>query len=422
MRRALLELLECPFCGGALTLVSHPATVERAGRIEQGVLGCECCAYPIVDGLPILRADDLGRSVLSALDHRDVDEALRLSLELDDESFRRWRALFSSAVDPPLSDTLAVLAPPGEGAYFAYRFSDPTFLVSEGLVRALAPLVATAGARYIDLGGGIGHLARVLDEITHGSGGSTLLADYHPWKLWLARRHLVPRADAIVLDANAPLPLGPGATMMAVCSDAFHYVWSRRQLSSELRRIVSPDGIVVLTHMHNALVDNPSAGMPLSPVGYRRLAERVQGRLFADEELRRGVAAGTVELGVSSGESAAAAASFTLVAAPPAVYRRHDLPPMPRIGVLRLNPLYRVAVRGAQALLTLAFPSREYEDEFGSCREYLPERLELPAASIGDLEILAGARPELLARRVILDVPARYLGEGQGEGFSAGAP
>ncbi len=41
-------------------------------------------------------------------------------------------------------------------------------------------------------------------------------------------------------------------------------------------------------------------------------------------------------------------------------------------GELRVNPLYRVERHGNSSVLTLTFPTPEYEEEFGACRRYFP--------------------------------------------------
>ena len=62
---ALLPLLRCPACGG-------PLAYERVGQREAaagecGVLRCGCSAYPVLDGVPVLRRGELAlRSIADA--------------------------------------------------------------------------------------------------------------------------------------------------------------------------------------------------------------------------------------------------------------------------------------------------------------------------------------------------------------------
>ena len=75
-----------------------------------------------------------------------------------------------------------------------------------------------------------------------------------------------------------------------------------------------------------------------------------------------------------------------------------------------MNPLYMVDHQGDRIRLRLQFPSSEYEDEFGACRKYLPEVVDIERAAFAALA--EGRLPQELAdlarRRVILDLPARY--------------
>ena len=58
MRVETLAILRCPFCGTRLTLVENAALDRDDRHIHAGVLGCECCAFPIVAGIPVLIASD----------------------------------------------------------------------------------------------------------------------------------------------------------------------------------------------------------------------------------------------------------------------------------------------------------------------------------------------------------------------------
>jgi hypothetical protein len=79
-------------------------------------------------------------------------------------------------------------------------------------------------------------------------------------------------------------------------------------------------------------------------------------------------------------------------------------------GELKVNPLYRIELRGGSSFLTLTFPTPEYEEEFGECRRYLPETLTIEADLTGAIapEMLGSRGDELRRRRVILDAPPHY--------------
>jgi hypothetical protein len=65
---------------------------------------------------------------------------------------------------------------------------------------------------------------------------------------------------------------------------------------------------------------------------------------------------------------------------------------------------------GDRVRLALTFPNDEYADEYGACRQYLPESLTLDRSAIASLAAgrVTGDLIELLRRKVIVDLPKRY--------------
>jgi hypothetical protein len=93
------------------------------------------------------------------------------------------------------------------------------------------------------------------------------------------------------------------------------------------------------------------------------------------------------------------------------VFVRHQLDAdRPVSGEFRVNPLYEVEANGDRVRLRLQFPSEDYEEEYGACRQYLPDEAVVHRAALDTLP--GGAVPAVLAdlarRRVILDLPKRY--------------
>jgi SAM-dependent methyltransferase len=266
--------------------------------------------------------------------------------------------------------------------------------------------------RVLDVGGGAGHLTRSLGQLA-GPGTEVVLADVALWKVWLAKRFVAPACQPVCCDANAPLPFAGGAFSLAVCSDAFHYVWSRRLLAAELVRAVGPDGIVLLTHLHNLLCENVSAGMPLAPGDYRNLFERVGTRLFKESDVFAAVLDHRpVDLSPEyadedlSGEPALILLATRLMG----FFRRYERPPpgCAAVGRPGMNPLYAVEEDGR--VLKLRFPSPAYEAEFAACKRYLPDRVAWGEDRQARLRagVLDGELTALARRRVLLDLPAAY--------------
>jgi uncharacterized protein YbaR (Trm112 family)/SAM-dependent methyltransferase len=412
MHTSLLDVLRCPFCGSELSIVEHAATVLEEGRLQQGVLGCQCCAFPVVGGIPVLIADDAARSALAALDAGRADDALlgMLAPSVDEARGRRIRELVLSRT-ATYREALHALCEDAEGTYFLYRFTDPTYVPVEMLIRALAQRAWPFEGRTLDLCGGSGHLTRVLASLQPAG---TVLADVHFWKLWLASRSTAPDAEHICCDANGPLPFTRRSFSSVVLADAFPYIWHKRLLAEEMMRLVGEAGVVVMPHVHSSLGDNLSAGDTLTPAAYGALFGPLQPRLFSDRRLfDDAIERREVDLTRDvSPEELGGEPSFTLIAsARPDLYRRYELSEPAEIrGELAVNPLYRVDVDGAVSTLTLEFPTPEYEEEFGACRRYLPDRVTVSADLSGPIERerLGSAYAELLDRRVLIDAPVGY--------------
>ena len=420
MHESLLALLRCPFCGTRLQPVENHALIREGERIYAGVLGCECCAFPIVDGIPVLIADDTARAAIVALEAGRPDDARDRLLGLEDERRSAFRALLARGDAATYRDFIAVLSPDAEGTYFVYRFSDPTYVMAEGVLRGLAQTPETTSRWVIDVCGGSGHLTRVLSGLQRANaspGPGTVLADVYFAKLWLARL-TAPASHPVCCDANHPLPFASDACSLAVLSDAFPYIWHKRLLAGELMRVVGPRGLVVMPHLHSALGENFSPGMPLTPAAYADLFAPLTPRLYRDEDLlgplldREAVDLSRPVTPAEMGSEP----SLTLVAShDAALFRAYHVPTTDAVaGALVVNPLYRVTRHGTGSTLTLTFPTPEYADEFGGCRRYLPDTLDVAADVSGvlDAAALEGALgadyPALRRRRVFLDAPLHY--------------
>ncbi len=235
MRNDTLEFLRCPYCGGRFELDTSQFHNRGADAIHDGILACQCCNLPVVDGIPVLH---LLPDATAALDHLRAarpDRARGVMFGLDDEARAEAFDAVAASSTATYREIVEALGPGFEGGYFLYRFSDPTYLVAQAVVHAVASTVLGGNRRAVDICGGSGHVTRTLTGLTSEP---PVLADLYFAKVWLARRFTAPGCEPVCCDGNAPMPFARGAFAFAMCTDAFMYIWTKRQFVGEMERLI----------------------------------------------------------------------------------------------------------------------------------------------------------------------------------------
>ncbi|MBS1818012.1 MAG: hypothetical protein JSU08_08790 [Acidobacteria bacterium] len=414
MHLDLLDILRCPFCGGRLNLVTSLFHRTSDDTISDGVIGCECCVFPVVDGIPVMHLQGSAVAAREAIEAEAPDRALLAMVGAENDKAAEAFTEAAASATSTYRDIVNSLGDGFEGGYFLYRFSDPTYVVADAVVRAVAGTVLAGGGRALDVCGGSGHLTRALVPL---STPAPVMADLFYTKLWLARRYTAPGAVPVCCDANIPLPFARGAFDYAMCSDALMFVWMKRLVVGEMLRAVdgSPRATVLVNHAHNQLVWSPSHGNTLTVSGYRQLFQPAVPRAFGESALLEEIVqSGRIDLArVDSEAQLSQDAAFTLIGTKvEEVFRSHAVPPPQQYsGEWSINPLYQVDRDAGQLRLTFRFPSDDYEYEFGACRRYLPQSATVDAAALAALQ--AGtpqpALDDLIRRRVIVSLPQRYV-------------
>jgi uncharacterized protein YbaR (Trm112 family) len=415
MNIELLDILRCPFCGGRLELVSSIYHRSISDQIHDGILGCQCCIFPVVDGIPVLHLQPPAVLAREHIEAARPAAALRTMVGLESDSEAERFEAAAAADSSTYREIVEALGPNFEGGYFLYRFSDPTYVVASAVVRAVAGTVLKGMRRAVDMCGGSGHLTRSLMDL---SSPPPVLADLFFPKIWLGRRFTAPGCEPVCCDGNGPMPFARGSFGYAMCSDAFQYIWTKRQFVGEMSRLVDGDepGAVVINHTHNQLTWSPSHGQPLSPAGYRDLFEMIEPRIYGEAGLFADVIAGRpLDLSRTDlPEALDADPALTIVASRhPGVYVRHPLDSADKqAGEFRVNPLYVADSHDNHLHLRLQFPNADYEDEYGACKAYLPNEAIVDRADLKALQSGAAAGPgplqELIRRRVIVRLPEKY--------------
>jgi len=253
------------------------------------------------------------------------------------------------------------------------------------------------------------------------STAAPVLADLYFAKIWLARRFTAPGCEPVCCDGNSPMPFARGAFRYAMCSDAFMYIWTKRQFVQDMLRLIDDgaggrESAAVISHTHNQCTWTPSHGQPLTPDGYRNLFETSEPRIVGESVLFADVVnGGPLDLSRQATEQALQAEpALTIIATRhPGVFVPHPLEPPPASaqGEFCVNPLYvESGASGRSVVFQLRFPSEDYEQEYGACRQYLPEEVAIPRDALSALAAgrVPGELSDLLRRRVIVDLPRRY--------------
>lgn len=335
--------------------------------------------FPVVEGIAYLRSarEELAAAALRHLDQGDERGALLLLLKDQDDWARTAvpeDAALAEMVDGAmdLRDAMAALNFGPVADYFAYRWSDPTFLSGLALLQRHLP----AGASVLELGCGIGHYLREFAW----RGIEAIGADVVFAKLWLARRYVAPAARLVCFDAGSRFPLGDGAVGAVFCHDAFYFLPKKAHVASEMRRVAGVAGALLIGHTHNAAARNHSSGEPLTGAEYLELFPG--SVIYDDAELT----ASWIEdrrPQVGAGREAAALAFATGNGG--VDFRT------PVAGPLRLNPLYE------SGGLEPRWPSERYRDEYAALSGYL-----------GLDAVPSEPTAELVRRRVYVSLPEKW--------------
>lgn len=217
--------------------------------------------WPVVDGIPYLRANS-GGLVAVALDHLDAgrpdDALMRLLTDQDDwwagpaTDLGELERLVRERDTLSLREAMALLRMGPVADYFAYRWSDPTYLAGLALLEAHWAEPQTV----FELACGIGHYLREL-----GSRGVQCTgADVVFAKCWLAKNWVAPLANYVVFDASAPWPIEGERFDLVMCHDAFYFLSDQPAMARRLRAATGPDGMLAVSHIHNSAFRNGSKG------------------------------------------------------------------------------------------------------------------------------------------------------------------
>jgi SAM-dependent methyltransferase len=424
-----VETLHCPYCGSPLEQIHLAPSSSSGSQLgEYAVWQCGCAKYPVVEGIPILqhlpgldrvidyvRQGELDRALLQTMNvfrvtwaHRSRWHQLRFHLDC-----RRLLAQSSATFEDAIE---LVRKPKGFGDYLFHRYANPSFLTDMVLMPVMGAFLARRpGARVLDLACGAGHSSFLL---THWfSDAAIVSADQDFISLYLAQRFLAPTATAVCFDVEAPSPFPDGYFDAVHCLDAFHYFKAKRAILSEMRRTTKSGALWLFPHLHNALAENITAGIPLSPDGYARCFEFLDAVLFDEADLRQGIMAdGARDWFGEVGRDLSRAASLALVGGGAAAIR--DRRPLEswlarNRRSLKVNPIYQATWNGGTLRLTRRWPNEVLHRECLEAESILPQSCDVPQAELvmllkNDAAVSDEIVDKLLRRFVLVPLAPGY--------------
>jgi SAM-dependent methyltransferase/uncharacterized protein YbaR (Trm112 family) len=413
MAERLIDILRCPYCWGDFSFESFRGTPFDSD--SYGTLTCDCATAPVINGIPILdRKRHNERRLVNLVRQGAFEMASSECLMVDIEAGRmnrfKWRLLrklnksnrLLQRIDSSQTFREALrVGIPVTNAWHQYllcRFSDPTFVAGEWILRH-APAVS---GWILDVPAGAGHYSLALRR--RHPDAAIVAADISFFNLLMLKKYVVPSAASVCLDANVPLPFKDSRFDLVVSSDGWHYLNSQALFLNELVRTRTVGARVAILHTHNREAPNYTPGHPISLHGFRRILESIfpDPVVILDENA-------AVEQGWA-GERGRS--PFTLTAKsdspvfdvwigeiPTAAADVSDREATSGLGKWIVNPLY--VMRG-DGTYVRCFADRLYQDEFSRLEELLPERFYSVALD------QHAPDPELVRGRALLFVPNRY--------------
>ena len=162
--------------------------------------------------------------------------------------------------------------------HFYYKFSQPRHLA--GL--SLASLLPVSEKPILDLACGFGHFMHYW--ITTHPGQRVIGLDRNFFQLYVARNWVAPGGDFICSEADLKLPFPSHGLCGVFCADAFHYFLRRWQCAEEMKRVIEPEGLIILARFGNSQAE-PREGYELSVAGYLKLFDGLTWRMFSEDDL-----------------------------------------------------------------------------------------------------------------------------------------
>lgn len=384
--------------------LKSPFSGERVRRDSPHSFSDGVERFPVIAEIPFLRAgrNDLKCEVLKKLDAGDERGAL-IELLRDQDDWAKTEPPGESDLNdfltiekPILRDAMRVLNYGAVADYFAYRWSDPTFLSGLKLLETHLP---NDTKKVFELCCGIGHYLR---EFTL-RGIAATGADVVFSKLWLARKFVAPEAKLICFDANFDFPFSENSFDAAFCHDAFYFLPEKKKVAGELKRTTCD--AILIGHAHNSQAENYSSGAAISANEYAAMFENAT--LYDDAELTKAFVENSSPKSATIAElEKVEAVSLTISNAEKSGGFNFD--EMTKPENLRINPLFEND--DGKINRNPKYPSERYENEYAALSGYLflTEEQVVKIENSGIENLSEAEIKDLTKRKILLNLPQNW--------------
>ena len=431
MKIEFLKLMKCPYCGTDFEI--DEVYSENEGEIINGCIKCEYNEYPILEGILILKNTPTKEYIINYLKKKEIKKAIALSFGNYTNDFCRvMQFIESKPCGKFLNKSLFGLANYffenkymrysnkntsfynvlGRGPYELYlkhRFSASSFWSLYPFV----PLLRKRRKRILEVCCGAGHASFVISKYVNPE--ELICVDGTFSSLYLAKKYFS-NAEFINIDANYQLPFKDGIFSSVLIMDAFHYVDARALLAKEFERVLSKEGMLLLLHLHNALVDNVAAGKPLSPSTWKGLFDLNVVALPEKAVIEDFVLRDKLDLSKKySEEELNLSDAIIMIGGVDSDCFEGIWKDILKIkDNLIVNPIYKMKEEGDKILLKREFPSEFFRKEYPLTEKYLPERCEINKRFVDGRSVCVLDSDEieiedLMRKFVVINVPENYI-------------
>jgi SAM-dependent methyltransferase/uncharacterized protein YbaR (Trm112 family) len=430
MRPELLKLMKCPYCGTDFEI--DEVYSENEGEIINGCVKCECNEYPILEGILILKNTPTKEYIINYLKKKEIKKAIALPFGNYTNDFCRViEFIESKPCGKFLKKTSFGLANYfsknrhkrysnkntsfynvlGRGSYELYlkhRFSASSFWSLYPFI----PLLRGKRKRILDVCCGAGHASFVVSKYVNPD--ELICVDGEFKSLYLAKKYFS-NAEFINIDANYQLPFKDDIFSSVLMMDAFHYVEARALLAKEFERVLSKEGMLLLLHLHNSLVENASAGKPLSPSTWKGMFNLDVIALPEKSIVEDFILRDRLDLSKKYSEEELNSSNAILMIGGvdsdcfDGIWK--DI--LEIKDNLIINPIYKMKEEGDKILLEREFPSEFFRKEYPLTEKYLPERSEIDKRFVDGRSVCVSGKYEreienLMRKFVVINVPENY--------------